>query len=52
MTPDGAKNGQHIYGLRPGIKLYYWVIWTDEKGQTSKPSKVHSEILVDMFKEK
>ncbi len=52
MTPDGAKNGQHIYGLRPGIRLYYWVVWSDREGKISKPSKAHSEILVDMFKEK
>jgi len=52
MTPNGAKSGEHIYGLRPGIKLYYWVVWADEKGQISKPSKPYSEILVDMFKEK
>ncbi|MCX7706002.1 MAG: hypothetical protein N2115_07095, partial [bacterium] len=52
LTPYGAKNGQQIYGLRPGIKLYYWVVWQDKEGKLSKPSRVHSEILVDMFKEK
>ncbi|MCM8806239.1 MAG: hypothetical protein NC825_05875 [Candidatus Omnitrophica bacterium] len=52
MTPDGAKNGQHIYGLRPGIKLYWWIVWSDKQGNISKPSKAHCETLVDMFKEK
>ncbi len=52
MTPNGAKNGEHIYGLRPGIRLYFWVVWADKDEKLSKPSKVHSEVLVDMFKEK
>jgi hypothetical protein len=52
LTPSGIKNGGLVYGLRPGIKLYFWVTYKDAKGQMSKPSKVHQEILVDMFKEK
>jgi hypothetical protein len=52
MTPSGAKNGQLLYGLRPAIKLHFWVSYTDAKGQSSKPSKVATTTLVDEFKEK
>ncbi|MBI4024293.1 MAG: hypothetical protein HY360_04885, partial [Verrucomicrobia bacterium] len=52
MTPSGIQNGALIYGLRPAMKLYYWVAWQDAKGQMSKPSPVHEEVLADMFKEK
>jgi len=52
MTPNGAKNGEHIYNLRPGVKLYYWIVWADKEGKISKPSKPYSEVLIDMFKEK
>lgn len=52
MRPAGVKSGDLITGLRPGIKLYYWVTYADEKKQMSKPSPVHEEVTVDNFKEK
>lgn len=52
MVPSGIKSGDLVYGLRPGVKLYYWITYTDEKGQMSKPSPVHEEVTVDNFKEK
>jgi len=52
MVPAGAKTGQQLYWLRPGIKLHFWVTYLDAKGQTSKPSKAATTMLVDEFKEK
>jgi len=52
MTPAGAKVGQQLYWLRPGIPLHFWVTYADAKGQISKPSKVATITLVDEFKEK
>lgn len=52
MAPNGVTSGQLIRGLRPGIKLHYWVTYTDEEGKMSKPSPTRTEVLVDMFKEK
>jgi len=47
-----TKSGELIYGLRPALKLYYWVTYKDAKDQMSKPSPAASAILVDEFKEK
>jgi hypothetical protein len=52
MVPAGIKNGDLITGLRPGVKLYYWITYTDANDKQSKPSPVHEEITVDNFKEK
>ncbi len=52
MTPGGAKSGDLVWGLRPAIKLYFWVAYQDAAGKTSKPSPVGEIILVDKFKEK
>jgi len=52
MTTSGLKSGDLVYNLRPGIKLYYWVIYQDAKGSQSKPSPVFEAVLKDEFKEK
>jgi hypothetical protein len=52
MVPAGIKPGDLVYGLRPAIKLYYWLTYTDKDGKMSRPSAVREETLVDMFKEK
>jgi hypothetical protein len=52
LTPRGLKPGDLVTGLRPGIKLYYWIVYKDDKGQMSKPSPMHEEVTVDNFKEK
>ena len=52
VTPPGTANGALIYGLRPEVKLYYWVIWEDARGQKSPPSPAHEQVLIDQFKEK
>jgi hypothetical protein len=52
LTPGGIKSGALVYGLRPGVPLYYWIVWSDAKGKMSKPSPVHREVTVDNFKEK
>jgi hypothetical protein len=52
MIPAGIKNGQLVTGLRPGIKLYYWITYTDANDKPSKPSAAHAEVTVDNFKEK
>jgi hypothetical protein len=52
MTPKGAASGVLIRGLRPAVKLYYWVTWQSTTGVTSKPSPVREEVLIDAFKEK
>jgi hypothetical protein len=52
LTPSGVKSGELVYGLRPALKLYFWVAYQDAKGQMSKPSAVVSATLVDAFKEK
>lgn len=52
LTPGGIKTGDLIYGLRPGVKLYYWITYTDAAGKASKPSNVLEVVTVDEFKEK
>jgi hypothetical protein len=52
LTPGGAKSGGLVAGLRPALPFYFWVTYTDDKGKASKPSKVMSATLVDMFQEK
>ncbi len=52
LVPTGIKTGELVTGLRPGVKLYYWITYEDADGKMSKPSPVHTEITVDNFKEK
>jgi hypothetical protein len=52
LTPSGVKSGDLVYGLRPALKLYFWVTYQDAKGQKSKPSAASSATLVDTFTEK
>jgi hypothetical protein len=52
LTPAGIKPGDLIYGLRPGVRLYYWLTYSDGAGKTSKPGAAHEEVTVDNFKEK
>ncbi len=52
MVPADLKTGDLVTGLRPGVKLYYWITYTDANDKMSKPSPVHMEITVDNFKEK
>jgi len=52
LVPPGIGNGQLVTGLRPGIKLYYWIVYADADGKLSKPSPVHAEITVDNFQQK
>jgi hypothetical protein len=52
LVPAGVKPGQLVTGLRPGVKLYYWLTYTDAQDKPSKPSPVHEEVTVDNFKEK
>jgi len=52
MVPAGIKPGQLVTGLRPGIKLYYWITYVDANDKPSKPSPRHEEVTVDNFKEK
>ena len=52
LVPAGITNNQLVTGLRPGIKLYYWITYTDANDKESKPSPVHAEVTVDNFKEK
>ncbi len=52
LVPTGVKNGDLVTGLRPGVKLYYWITYVDAKDKVSKPSAAHEEITVDNFKEK
>ena len=52
MTPTGATSGMLVSGLRPAIKLYYFVVYQDAQGKTSKPSPAFEAVLKDEFKEK
>ena len=52
MTPNGLKQNQLVTGMRPKIKLYFWIVYEDKDKKMSKPSAVHEEVLVDNFKEK
>ncbi len=51
ITPNGVKSGDLIYGLRPGVKLYYWIIYSNGSN-TSKPSNMLEVVTIDNFKEK
>ena len=52
MVPAGIAPGALVTGLRPGIRLYYWLTYVDGEGRMSKPSPAHAEVTVDNFKEK
>jgi hypothetical protein len=52
LTPSGVKSGAVVTGLRPALKLYFWVTYQDAAGKSSKPSEAASATLVDAFKEK
>jgi len=52
LVPTGIGNAQLVTGLRPAIKLYYWITYADANDKPSKPSPWHEEITVDNFKEK
>ncbi len=52
MNINGIKPGQLVTGFRPGIPLYFWIVWESKDKKLSKPSPVHKEVLVDNFKEK
>lgn len=52
LTPNGLKQNQLVTGMRPKIKLYFWIVYEDKDKKLSRPSPVHEEILVDNFKEK
>ena len=49
MAPAGVTSGQLFTGLRPEVKLYYWIVYLDKDGKLSKPSPVVSETLHDTF---
>jgi hypothetical protein len=52
MTPQGAANNVLVTGLRPALKLYFWVTYQDAQGKPSKQSPPAEAVLVDTFKEK
>jgi hypothetical protein len=52
MTPGGARSGVRVAGLRPALRLYFWVSYQDASGKDSKPSEPGSVVLVDTFTEK
>ena len=52
MTPNGAASGALVTGMRPGIELYYWVTWIDDRGRRAVPSPAFDAVLIDQFKEK
>lgn len=52
LTPSGIKNGGMVYGLRPGITFYFWIVYQDAADKMSKPSKAFPTILYDTFAEK
>jgi hypothetical protein len=51
MTPDGAQSSVLVPGLRPAIKLYFWVVYQDAQGKMSRPSPVATTTLAEAFKE-
>ena len=51
-TPQGAKSGILVHGLRPAAPFYFWVVAEGADGKLSKPSNVVAATLVDTFKEK
>jgi hypothetical protein len=52
LAPVDFKSGGLITGLRPALKLYFWVTYVNAQGKESKPSAASSATLVDLFKEK
>jgi hypothetical protein len=52
LVPAGIKSGDLVRGLRPGVELYYWIVWQDKAGVKSPPSAVFKAVTVDNFKEK
>lgn len=52
LTPAGLKNGDLVRGLRPGVELYYWIVWQDAQGIASRPSAAFQAVTADNFKEK
>lgn len=52
MVPAGVKPGDLVRGLRPGVELYYWIVWQDAAGAQSPPSPAFKAVTVDNFKEK
>jgi hypothetical protein len=52
LTPTGLKSGDLVRGLRPGVELYYWIVWQDAAGVQSPPSPAFKAVTVDNFKEK
>ena len=52
LTPNGAKSGVLVRGLRAALPFHFWVTYEDAQGRMSKPSKPLTATLVDTFKEK
>jgi hypothetical protein len=52
LTPGGARSGVRVAGLRPALRLYFWVVYQNAVGKTSKPSEPASVVLADTFTEK
>jgi hypothetical protein len=52
VTPQGARSGNAVGGLRPGVPFYFWVDYIDAKGQPSRPSAAASARLVDTFQQR
>ncbi len=52
MTPNGARSGGLVTGLRPAVPLHFWVVYQDVDKHWSKPSPTFSIVLKDEFKEK
>lgn len=52
MTPNGAKSGVLLRGLRAELPFHFWVTYEDAQGKMSKPSKPLTATLKDTFKEK
>ena len=47
-----TEPGKEVRNLRPAMKLYLWVTWTDADGKQSKPSNRIDAELVDAFGQK
>jgi hypothetical protein len=52
LTPQGAKSGVRVAGLRPGVAFYFWVTYVDGQGQPSRPSAPVTATLVDTFQQR